>query len=110
MPCDPEILKTVPLFSLLDSDEIVVLAGQLELKSFSARERIYKQGQMGGQAYVLLSGKIRVSTVDEDQQEVLVDEPLRGEFFGFASMLEQTAHHTSAIAMAESQCVEVCRN
>jgi CRP/FNR family cyclic AMP-dependent transcriptional regulator len=110
MACDPEILKNVPLFALLDAEEFAVLATQVELKTFAARERIYKKEQPGGQAYVLLSGKVRVTTVDEDQQEVVVDEPAAGEFFGFASMLEQTAHHTSAIAMEETRCVEVSRD
>jgi len=110
MACDPEILKNVPLFSLLDAEEIAVLATQVELRTFAARERIYKKEQPGGQAYVLLSGQVRVTTVDEDQQEVIVDEPSAGEFFGFASMLEQTAHHTSAIAIDETRCVEVSRD
>src|ERR1700742_2283959 len=110
MTCDPEILKSVPLFALLDAEETAVLAAQVELKSFAARERIYKKEQPGGQAYVLLSGKVRVTTVDEDHQEVVVDEPSIGEFFGFASMLEQTLHHTSAIALEETQCLEVSRD
>ena len=59
---------------------------------------------------MLLSGKVRVTTVDEDQQEVVVDEPACGEFFGFASMLEQTPHHTSAIALEEASCLEVSRD
>jgi CRP/FNR family cyclic AMP-dependent transcriptional regulator len=53
MACDPEILKNVPLFALLDAEEIAVLATQVELKTFAARERIYKKEQPGGQAYVL---------------------------------------------------------
>jgi uncharacterized membrane protein len=110
MACDPETLKNVPLFALLDADETAVLAAQVELKTFTARERIYKKDQSGGQAYVLLSGRVRVTTVDEDQQEVVVDEPAAGEFFGFASMLEQTAHHTNAIAMEQTQCIEVSRD
>jgi CRP/FNR family transcriptional regulator, cyclic AMP receptor protein len=109
MACDPEILRSVPLFALLDAEETAVLAAQVELKTFAARERIYKKEQPGGQAYVLLSGKVRVITVDEDQQEVVVDEPSAGDFFGFASMLEQTTHHTSAIAAEETHCVEVSR-
>ncbi len=110
MTCDPEMLKDVPLFALLDQEETAVLAAQVELKQFSARERIYKTGQPGGQAYVLLSGSIRVTTVDEDHQEVTVDEPAVGEFFGFASMLEQSEHHTSAIALEDSSCIEVSRD
>ncbi len=53
-------------------------------------------------AYVMVSGRVRVTTVDEDQQEVVVDEPGMGEFFGFASMLEQTPHQTSAFALEDS--------
>jgi uncharacterized membrane protein len=48
--------------------------------------------------------------VDEDQQEVVVDEPAGGEFFGFASMLEKTPHQTTALALEESSCIEVTRD
>lgn len=109
MACDPEVLKHVPLFALLDDDETAVLAGQVELKEFLPRQRIYKIGDAGGQAYVMVSGKVRVTTIDEDHQEVVVDEPAHGEFFGFASMLERTPHQTNAVAMEQSVCLEVDR-
>ena len=110
MNCDPKLLKGVPLFSLLDDDETAVLASQVELKTFAARERIYKRGAPGGQAYVLVSGLVRVSTLDEEGQEIVVQEPTAGEFFGFASMLEQSPHQTNAIALEDSTCIEVDRN
>src|SRR5438105_13977962 len=110
MACNPEVLKNVPLFALLDDEETAVLAGQVELKRFAQRQRIYKIGEPGGQAYVMVSGQVRVTTVDEDHQEVVVDEPAAGEFFGFASMLDQTSHQTAAIALDETVCVEVDRN
>jgi CRP/FNR family transcriptional regulator, cyclic AMP receptor protein len=110
MSCNPDMLKGIPLFALLDDEETAVLAAQVELRRFAARERVYKSGQPGGQAYVMVSGQVRVTTVDEDQQEVVVDEPAVGEFFGFASMLEQTAHHTTAIALEETSCIEVSRD
>src|SRR5881397_1886514 len=110
MACNPEVLKNVPLFALLDDDETAVLAGQVELKKFAARQRIYKMGDSAGQAYVMVSGRVRVTTVDEDQQEVVVDEPAASEFFGFASMLDQTPHQTAAIALEETVCLEIDRN
>ena len=109
MACNPEALKHVPLFALLDEEETAVLAGQVELKKFAPRQRIYKMGDASGQAYVMVSGKVRVTTLDQDQQEVIVDEPSHGEFFGFASMLDQTPHQTSAIALEETECLEVSR-
>ena len=109
MACDPEVLKHVPLFALLDDEETAVLAGQVQVKTFAARQRIYKIGDAGGRAYVVVSGRVRVSTVDQDHQEVVIDEPSHGEFFGFASMLDSTPHQTSAVAMEETECLEVDR-
>jgi CRP/FNR family transcriptional regulator, cyclic AMP receptor protein len=110
MACKPEVLRQVPLFALLDDEETAVLAAQVELKAFAPRQRIWKIGDSGGQAYVMVSGAVRVTTVDEDHQEVVVDEPAQGEFFGFASMLEQTSHQTNAVALEETVCLEVDRH
>ncbi|HKD10769.1 MAG TPA: DUF1003 domain-containing protein [Thermoanaerobaculia bacterium] len=110
MKCSPEILRQVPLFSLFDDDELAVLAGQVEIRTFAPRQRIWKIGDPGEAAYVMVSGAVRVTTVDEDQQEVIVDEPRSGEFFGFASMLDQTPHQTSAVATEQSVCIQVDRH
>ena len=109
MACDSKYLDRVPLFSLLDNDEKAVLAAQVDLQTFAARQRIYRQGDPGGRGYVVVSGTVRVTTVDEDHQEVLVEEPGAGDFFGFASMLDGTPHHTDAIATEGTVCVEVDR-
>ena len=109
MACNAQELKHVPLFALLDDEEAEVLASQVEMKKFVPRQRIYKIGDTDGHAYVMIDGKVRVTTVDEDHQEVVVDEPGHGEFFGFASMLEGTPHQTNAVAVEETTCFEVDR-
>ena len=110
MPCDPEELRHVPLFSLLDDDEIQVLAAQVEIKRFEPLQRIFKIGEPSVYGYLLITGRARVTTIDEDHQEVVVEEPAHGEFFGFASMLEQTVHQANAMAMEETICVEIGRD
>jgi uncharacterized membrane protein len=110
MACNPDVLRNVPLFTLLDDDEMAVLAGQVELKRFAPRQRIYKIGDPPGPAYVVVSGRVRVNTVDTAQQDVVVEEPAEGGFFGFASMLDQTPHQTGALALEETVCIEVDRH
>lgn len=110
MPCNPDTLRQVPLFALLDNEETAVLSKEVEVKQFAPRQRIYKIGEPGGKAYVLVSGSVRLTTIDEDHQEVVVDQPARGEFFGFASMLEGTPHQTTAVAEEEVVCLEVDRH
>ncbi|MGC2109084.1 MAG: DUF1003 domain-containing protein [Candidatus Korobacteraceae bacterium] len=110
MACDVEVLKQVPLFATMDEEELAILASQVEMKTFAPRQRIYKMGATAERAYVMVSGNVRVTTVDDDNQEVVVDEPGPGEFFGFASMLERTPHQTEAIASVETVCIEVDPN
>ncbi|HVW12039.1 MAG TPA: DUF1003 domain-containing protein [Bryobacteraceae bacterium] len=110
MPCEPEILKNVSLFALLDEEETSVLCAQVEVRKFAARQRIYKLGDPGDRAYVVVSGAVEVRTVDDDKQEVLVDTPGPGDFFGFASMVAQTAHETGAIAREPTVCIEIDRH
>ena len=110
MACDLEVLKQVPLFATMDSDELAILASQVELRTFKPHQRIYKLGAPAETAYVMVSGGVSVTTVDDDNQEVVVDQPGPGEFFGFASMLEQTNHQTEATAVGETVCVEVDRS
>jgi uncharacterized membrane protein len=110
MACESTMLRDVPLFALLDDDELRVLAAQVELRTFGPRQRIYKTGDPAGRAYVLISGSVQVTTVDEDHQDVVFDEPSSGDFFGFASLLDQTPHQTTATALEETRCVEVDRN
>lgn len=110
MPCNPAELRHIPLFSLLDDEELAVLASQVEIRRFTARQRIYKMGATEGCAYILLTGATQVTTVDQDQQEVVVAIPEPGEFFGIASMLEGTGHRTSAVATEDATCVELDRN
>ena len=110
MPCDPSELRQVPLFSLLDEDELAVLAQQVELRDFAANQRIYKAADPNGPAYVMLTGQVSVTLIDEDGQEVVFSQPRHGDIFGFASMLEGTEHRTSAIALEPTTCIEVDRN
>src|SRR3954471_15214108 len=110
MSCEIEMLRSVPLFALLDNEELALLAQHVEMEQFAARQRIYRMGDPGERAYILISGTVDVTTVDEDGQDVVVDRPASGEFFGLASMLERTPHETNALAMDATTCLIVDRH
>jgi len=107
MPCNHEVLKAVPLFTLLDEEELAVLASQVELRSFAPRQRIYKIGDPSAHAFVMVSGSVQITTIDEDNQVVKLSMPIHGEVFGFASMLAQMPHQTNATATEATECIEV---
>src|SRR5262245_60354944 len=102
MPCDPSVFEEIPVFSPLDADERAVLAEQVELRRFRPGQRIFKPGDPGGRAYVMLAGRVQVLVIDADNQEVVIDEPGSGEMFGLASMLSDSPHRTTALALDET--------
>jgi len=53
--CNPEALKHVPLFALLDEERNRRPGRTSELKKFATRQRIYKTGDSSGQAYVMVT-------------------------------------------------------
>jgi uncharacterized membrane protein len=109
MACDPSVFEDISIFSLLDADERAVLAEQVELRHFTPRQRIYRSGDPGGKAYVKLGGRVQVVVIDEDNQEVVVDEPGNGEMFGLASMLSDSPHRTTAVALESTSAIEIER-
>ena len=109
MPCDPSFFEDIPIFSLLDADERAVLAEQVDLRRFAPRQRIFRAGDPGEKAYVLLRGRVQVVLIDDDNQEVVIDAPGTGEIFGLASMLSASPHRTSAVALEETSAIEVTR-
>jgi CRP/FNR family cyclic AMP-dependent transcriptional regulator len=109
MAVDPSVFAEVPIFSLLDADERAILADHVELRRFVARQRIYKTGDPGSRAYIVLNGRVEVSMVDEEQRPVVVDTPQAGEIFGLSSMLAESAHLTTAMALEDTLVIEVDR-
>ena len=75
MACDPAVLRDVPLFSNLDDDELGILAWQVEVNQFPARQRIFKIGDAARSAYIVVTGGARVATIDKDHQEVVLHQP-----------------------------------
>ncbi len=109
MSCDPDLLRNVNLFSLLDDEERAVLAAHVEVRTFAKDQVIYLRDQPGGRGYVVVEGKVRISTVDDDGEELLIGESSAGGFFGFASLLDGTSHQTTARSVDPSICLEVDR-
>ncbi len=109
MACDPSVFEDIPIFSMLDADERAVLAEHVEMRRFARGQRIYRTGEPGAKAYVVVSGKVEVAIVDEDNQEVVVDTPTGGDIFGLSSMLSASPHQTTAVALDDTSAIEIDR-
>ena len=58
---DPAQLKKIPLFSNLTSDHLVKVANIATQKQVRANERIFQEGEVGTEMYLIANGKVRIS-------------------------------------------------
>ena len=106
---DPSLFDEVPIFSLLDVEEKLVLAQQVSARQFEKGETIFKTGDPGGNAYLLQRGRVHISLTDLAGEVVLVDVCGDGGLFGMSSLLARADHLTTAVAMEETQAIEIDR-
>jgi CRP/FNR family transcriptional regulator, cyclic AMP receptor protein len=106
---DPSLFDEVPIFSLLDAEEKLVLAQQVSARQFEKGETIFKTGDPGGNAYLLQRGRVHISLTDLAGEVVLVDVCGDGGVFGMSSLLARADHLTTAVAMEETQAIEIDR-
>ena len=74
-------LRHIPLFGLLDDEEVAVLASQDGVAQVCSTATELQDLGPGGEAYVMVLGAVHVKTFDGDGQEVLVDSPGHEELF-----------------------------
>jgi CRP/FNR family cyclic AMP-dependent transcriptional regulator len=107
---DPDIFNDVPIFSLLDADERRVLAQQVSARNFAAGETIFSAGDPGIHAYLVQQGRVNVSITDLADETIIVDVAEVGGLLGMSSLLAQSDHLTTAIAVEDTCAIEIDRS
>lgn len=109
MAANTEILAQVPLFSILDEQEIAALAERVDHEKFEAGKVVFEQGQPGEALYVVVSGRVEISIKKHDGEKVVVETATPGEFFGEISLLDAGPRTATATAAEESELLVVDR-
>lgn len=109
MSAELDWLSDISFFNLLDHDERVVLSKQVEARHFLAGSVIFKAGDPGNSMYVIRTGQIEISLIDEDRQHVVLAVFSDGDFFGELSLLDAEPRSSTAKALTESDVVLIDR-
>lgn len=81
-----EMLRKIPLFSGIDPGRLKLLAFASDRKVYKKDQDLFKQGEYGDSAYVIVSGNADV-IVDTDAGEVVVAKVGENEFIGEIAIL-----------------------
>jgi CRP/FNR family cyclic AMP-dependent transcriptional regulator len=109
MSANPNLLSTIPVFSLLDSDERATLSELLEVERFSAGQLIYDIGDVGDCLYVVSSGHVHVYSEDAAGEQIVLGEHDAGGVFGEISLLDGGPRTNAAMAMEPCELLSLSR-
>ena len=98
-----EALRSVPLFASLDDDSAKDLRSLLSERNVPSNTLLFNQGDEGDAMYLIESGRIRISVVDDDKKEVTLAELAQGDFFGEMSIIDGRQRS------ADARVIEDCR-
>jgi CRP/FNR family cyclic AMP-dependent transcriptional regulator len=107
---DVETLRSVPLFSSLDSKAMTTLGEYLTIHDYPKSETIFQTGDAGDAMYVIDVGGVRISITDADGVVVTLAELGPGDFFGEMSMLDGQGRSATATATENARLAKLTRD
>ena len=96
-----DLIRRVPLFSMLTTDQARVVADGVVKRRFRRGELVVEQGKKSNALFILLSGRARVTTSDPRGREVILAVLNAGDYVGEMSLIDNEPH--SATVRAEVQ-------
>jgi CRP-like cAMP-binding protein len=96
-----DLIRRVPLFSMLTSDQAESVAEGVVKRRFRRGEIIVEQGRKSNALFILLTGRARVLTADSRGREVILAVLQPGDYVGEMSLIDNEPH--SATVRAEVQ-------
>ena len=104
------VLRRVPIFQDLSRREFQRIDGILHRRSFSPKEVIVREGEMGAAMYVVVSGEIEIIQQGDDGRARRLAILGPGDVFGEQSLLDEEMTSTaSAIASKPCLAIGFCR-
>lgn len=102
MKIDRTVVRSLPLFARMSDADIDTYLNLASVRRVPQGEAIFKQGQHADSFYLLLAGRLKVTQVTGDGQQVIVRVVHPGELFGFAVALQRTDYPGTATAATDS--------
>jgi CRP/FNR family cyclic AMP-dependent transcriptional regulator len=104
-----EALRSVPLFASLDDDSAKDLRNLLSERDVPSNTRLFRQGDEGDAMYLIESGRIRISVLDDDKKDVTLAELAQGDFFGEMSIIDGRQRSADARVIEDSRLAILSR-
>ncbi|WP_234822942.1 Crp/Fnr family transcriptional regulator [Ensifer adhaerens] len=99
---DRTLVKSLPLFQKMSDPELDTLLTRATVRRVPQNEAVFEQGATADFFFLLLNGRLKVTQVTKDGQQIIVRVVNPGDLFGFARALQRSDYPGTATAATES--------
>lgn len=111
---DPAALRAalggMPLFCDLGPSDLSTLAGSVRTRRYRRGEVIFHRGDPGDALYIILAGRVKISSPSETGVEAILATLRPGEFFGALALLDGASRSASATAVEVTEALVLPRD
>ncbi len=104
-----ELIRRVPLFSMLTSAQAELVAGAVVKRRYKRGEALVEQGKQSNALSIILTGRARVMTTDARGREVILATMHPGDYVGEMSLIDNAPHSATVRAEVQTDVLVVGR-
>ncbi len=84
-------------------DALKEISADRRTKNFKKKQDIYSEGDQSNFLYQINSGKVKTYLMNKEAKELITGLYKEGDFFGYSTLLMDTTHQESAMAMEDTE-------
>jgi CRP/FNR family transcriptional regulator, cyclic AMP receptor protein len=104
-----ELIRRVPLFSMLTPSQAEAVADAVIKRRFKRGELVVEQGKKTNALFIILTGRARVLTTDTRGREVILANLSPGDYIGEMSLIDNEPHSASVRAEIQTDVLMLGR-
>lgn len=104
-----DAIRSVPLFASLDNEAATELRSLLRTQDYKGGTALFRAGDVGDAMYLIESGRVRISVPDDQQQQIVLAELARGDFFGEMAIIDGKNRSADAFVIEDARLAVLSR-
>jgi CRP/FNR family cyclic AMP-dependent transcriptional regulator len=97
------LLEEAPLFAVLHTADLRVLAGKFHPVRYRRGEVIFREGEPAERLFLIGEGRVKLTTASSAGQELLIGVLGKGQIFGELEVIDRGLRAMDAIAMEDAE-------
>lgn len=99
------LLSKVPLFGYLRTDQLSRLAPLLEPVAWPRGERVFDQGDIGLELYIITNGRVGISIDPNPKRQVFISQLTAGDSLGEMALIDHERRSATAHVLEATQAL-----